>query len=154
MRRAEKAGNVKVAADLRYQIDLLEIDSKVSETENSKRLRDIRRLYFVRGAQEKEQAALLYQADRVPAGMETDGRRWHVKKIEHGEMKLVGGGDVVGSIPRGLPSVRLPAFSLDAAPATAERRSGHCPGCLHGIHLHGQGHGQRALNSASIPIRS
>ena len=53
-------------------------------------------------------------AGQVPAGVETDGRHWHVKKIEKGEIKLVGGGDVVGKVPSGLPAFRIPPISLDA----------------------------------------
>jgi sulfate permease, SulP family len=57
--------------------------------------------------------AALYQMDKAPAGLQTDGRQWHIKKIEKGEIKLVGGGEVVGTIPSGLPSFRLPAISVD-----------------------------------------
>jgi sulfate permease, SulP family len=39
---------------------------------------------------------------------------WHIKKIEQGEVRFVGGGDVVGKIPAGLPSFRLPTLTLDA----------------------------------------
>ncbi|MCX7671272.1 MAG: SulP family inorganic anion transporter, partial [Anaerolineae bacterium] len=44
----------------------------------------------------------------------TDGRQWHIKKIEKGTLALMGGGDVVGNIPAGLPSFKLPPLSLDA----------------------------------------
>jgi SulP family sulfate permease len=50
----------------------------------------------------------------VPTGTETDGRQWHIKKIEKGTMSLMGGGDVVGNIPAGLPSFKLPTLGLDA----------------------------------------
>jgi SulP family sulfate permease len=113
VRQEEKAGDVRAAADLRYWFDLMELDIQALEAQNSKRLRDIRNLSFVRGIGRDGKPALLYQAGKVPAGVETDGRRWHIKKIEKGEMKLVGGGDVVGKIPSGLPSFRLPALSVD-----------------------------------------
>jgi SulP family sulfate permease len=113
LRQAEKVGDARTAADLRYRLDLLKLDIQLVEKENSFRLRGIRRLYFSRAKGGEGQPELLYQEGRLPAGVETDGRRWHVKKIEQGEMKLAGGGDVVGRIPAGLPSFRLPAFSLD-----------------------------------------
>jgi SulP family sulfate permease len=50
----------------------------------------------------------------VPEGVETDGRTWHIKSVEHGVMKLVGGGEVVGAVPAGLPRMTLPTPSLDA----------------------------------------
>lgn len=46
--------------------------------------------------------------------MKTDGHHWHIKKIENGKLNLTGGGDVVGNIPAGLPSFRMPTLSLDA----------------------------------------
>jgi SulP family sulfate permease len=113
LRRADKARDARSVAELRYQRDLLDLDVKTLELENNKRLRDIRRLTFIRVAGGKDQPLLLHQEGKVPPGAKADSRRWHVKKIEQGEVKLVGGGDVVGVIPLGLPSFRLPTFSLD-----------------------------------------
>ena len=76
-------------------------------------MRAIRKLYFVRGQAGDDPSVLLYQMDKVPAGVKTDGRQWRIKKIEKMEMKIMGGGEVVGKIPAGLPSFRLPAISLD-----------------------------------------
>ncbi len=113
LRQATKIHDTRAAADLRYRLDLLELDSKALEEEKDKLLHDINLLSFVRTVGGKDQAVLLHQEGKVPAGIKTDSRRWHVKRIEKGEVKLVGGGDVVGVIPLGLPSFRLPAFSLD-----------------------------------------
>lgn len=113
-RQATKIRDVRAAADLHYRLDLMELDIQTLEAENSKRLRAIRQLHFVRGKVEGGEPALLYQTGMVPPGIATDGRQWYVKKIEDGSMKLVGGGEVVGAIPSGLPSFRLPNFSLDA----------------------------------------
>ncbi len=113
LRRAEKARDTRTATDLRYQHDLLFLDNEALQTENAKRLRDIRLLTFVRVESDNEQPIRLHQENKAPAGAKTDGHRWHIKKIDKEQVKLVGGGDVVGVIPLGLPSFRLPAFSLD-----------------------------------------
>ena len=113
LRQAERNRSSREAADLRYRIELLDLDIKALELESRKRLRDIRKLYFVRAKAGEHGSALLYQRGREPVGMETDGRQWHVKKVARGEMKLNGGGEVVGAIPAGLPAPRLPSFSLD-----------------------------------------
>ncbi|OQX13754.1 MAG: sodium-independent anion transporter, partial [Desulfobulbaceae bacterium A2] len=110
LRQTQKAHDARAAADLRHRLDLLKLDIAALETENSRRLRGVRLLYFVRA----KEGSGLYQVGQVPAGVATDERQWHIKKIEKGEMKLVGGGDVVGKIPSGLPSFRLPTLSLDA----------------------------------------
>ncbi len=113
-RQAMKAHDARVAADLDYRIELVKLDIAALTAANKERMRDIRKLQFERAKADESATAILYVAGQIPAGVETDGRHWHIKKIEKGEVKLVGGGDVVGAIPSGLPSFRLPPLSLDA----------------------------------------
>ncbi|WP_310599432.1 SulP family inorganic anion transporter [Desulfobulbus sp.] len=113
LRQAEKESDSRVAADLRYRLELLDLDIKAAEKEGRNQLRGIRKLYFVRTSPAEGQPAQLYRMGAVPEGMQTDGRLWHVKKVEQGGLKLSGGGDVVGTIPSGLPAFRLPAISFD-----------------------------------------
>lgn len=114
LRAAEKAHDLRGAAYLRHQIDLAKLDVATLEAQNKARLQQIRVLHFERAKAPESEPATLYVAGAVPAGVETDGRNWHIKKIEKDEMKLIGGGDVVGKIPEGLPSFRMPSLSLDA----------------------------------------
>ena len=113
LRQAQKDHNSRMVADLRHQLDLMDLDIKTLEVENRHRMRTIRKLYFVQAATSERQGTVFYQLDRLPGGIHADGRHWHVKKIEHGQIKMVGGGEVVGSIPSGLPSFRMPAISFD-----------------------------------------
>ena len=48
----------------------------------------------------------------MPQGEKSDGYRWRIKKVNKGELSLVGGGEVVGSIPSGLPELALPSLRL------------------------------------------
>jgi len=114
LRQAEKKHDSREVADLRYRIDLIKLDIAAMEKENRKRLRGIRLLHFVRAKTDEQGKVTLYQVGQVPEDIETDDREWHIKKIEKGELKLVGGGDVVGAIPSGLPGFRLPTLNLDA----------------------------------------
>ncbi len=114
LRQAERDHDKRSAADLRYRLDLMKLDIEALEKENSNRLRSIRRLQFVQGKAGEGVPAPIYEVDKVPKDIQTDGRKWHVKNIEKGEMALVGGGDVVGKVPAGLPSFRLPILTLDA----------------------------------------
>ncbi len=114
LRAAEKAHDQRGATDLRHQIDLAKLDAAALETQNKTRLHHIRLLRFERAKASEDQSATLYVEGTVPAGTETDGRSWHIKKIEKDEIRMIGGGDVVGKIPEGLPSLRIPSLSLDA----------------------------------------
>jgi sulfate permease, SulP family len=114
LRAAEKAGDSRGAADLRHAIELVRLELAGLETQNNSRSALINRMHFERAKAPENEQARLYLRGMVPEGVETDGRKWHIKKIEKGEMRLMGGGDVVGNIPSGLPSFRLPTLTLDA----------------------------------------
>ena len=114
LRELGKAHDARGSADMRHEIDLIRLDIANLEAENKQRMRSIRLLDFERADAPEKESAKLYLHGSVPDGIETDGRKWHVKKIEKGEVRLMGGGDVVGTIPSGLPSFRLPTLGLDA----------------------------------------
>ncbi len=60
------------------------------------------------------------ERSRVPDGASTDGRRWRLKvgnsALDPQALLLVGGGAVVGTIPRGLPSPTVPHLDLQVIP--------------------------------------
>lgn len=57
-----------------------------------------------------------YPQDKVPAGMQSDGRTWRVKvgnePLDTANLKMMGGGAVVGTIPRGLPKMSVPPIDI------------------------------------------
>ena len=114
LRTAEKSKDAHAAADLRHEIDVLRLNIQGLEAQNRGRIAQINRLHFERVMTPEKATAQLFVAGTVPAGVETDGRKWHIKKVEKGEMRLMGGGDVVGNIPAGLPSFKIPTLNLDA----------------------------------------
>jgi SulP family sulfate permease len=114
LRAAKKAGEQRTVVNLTQEIELLKIELAFSEKKNKERHRLIRRQNLERENVAENLPARLFLAGQVPPGIETDGRQWHIRKIEQGSLNLVGGGDVVGNIPAGLPSFQMPALSLDA----------------------------------------
>ena len=114
LRAAEKAGDARGAADLRYELDLLRLRQQALEARHKVEGAQINRMQFERARDAAAGAPRLYLKGTTPAGVETDGRTWHVKKVEKGEMRLMGGGEVVGNIPQGLPAFRVPPISLEA----------------------------------------
>ncbi|MCP4199280.1 MAG: sodium-independent anion transporter, partial [Proteobacteria bacterium] len=57
-----------------------------------------------------------YPINEVPKGLKGDGRRWRIrvgnKSIDKSAITLIGGGEVVGDIPQGLPKIGLPEFQF------------------------------------------
>ena len=98
---------------LQYDINLLKLEAANKEKENLQRLRTIREFKFEYAPGHEGRTGVLYLAGNVPPGASLDGYHYHIKKVSGGEMKLVGGGDVVGAIPSGLPSLSMPPLGWD-----------------------------------------
>jgi SulP family sulfate permease len=98
---------------LKYEVDLLRLQIKDREDENRRRNRAIRSFVFERVALPEGQAQEFYAEGKVPADKVADGHRWRIVRAAQGNMKLSGGGEVVGKVPEGLPSVGVPAMSWE-----------------------------------------
>ncbi len=114
LRALAKVHDAHGAAELDYQIDLLNLDASTLERQNKARLTTIRQLDFERTEISKGQTGALHIKGQVPVATQTDGRLWKIKKIEEGQISLSSGGDVVGTIPEGLPTLRLPTLTWEA----------------------------------------
>jgi SulP family sulfate permease len=58
------------------------------------------------------QPGTFYLRGHVPDSAKTDGRTWRIRKVEGEKLLLNGGGNVVGTIPQGLPAFQLPKFDI------------------------------------------
>jgi len=101
------------SAALNYEIELLKLELNDAEGENRKTSRSLRKFIFEQVPAAGDQPAKLYLAGQVPQGEKSDGYRWRIKKVSKGELKLVGGGEVVGGIPSGLPKIDVPKMNWD-----------------------------------------
>ncbi|HMM55768.1 MAG TPA: SulP family inorganic anion transporter [Candidatus Desulfobacillus sp.] len=101
------------AATLNYEIELLKLQLLDRENENRGRNRAIRSIVFERVAGYEARPDRLYAEGRVPPGEQSDGHRWRIARAGSDEFRLVGGGEVVGAVPEGLPSLGLPKISWD-----------------------------------------
>ncbi|MEW6513083.1 MAG: SulP family inorganic anion transporter [Pseudomonadota bacterium] len=100
-------------ADLHYQLELMRLGVANMEKENREREQGLQRVRFLRVPATADTPARLYLPDELPAGTQTDGHKWHIKKISNGEIRLAGGGEVVGNVPAGLPSFSVPKISWE-----------------------------------------
>ncbi len=98
---------------LNYEIEVARLQLKDRENENRGRNRAIRSINLERVTGADGAPDRFFAEGKVPAGMQSDGRRWRIARAGTGELNLVGGGEVVGRVPEGLPSVALPAMSWD-----------------------------------------
>jgi len=55
---------------------------------------------------------LFFRRGEVPAGVQADGRTWRINKVDGDQITLMGGGAVVGTIPAGLPSLKVPTVDM------------------------------------------
>jgi MFS superfamily sulfate permease-like transporter len=54
-----------------------------------------------------------FEHDSVPDGLDGDGKLWRFDAVKDGQVTLSAGGDVVGEIPKGLPSLQVPTVQWD-----------------------------------------
>jgi len=97
---------------LNADLEILRLDVKTLEREHRLRLRELRRFTFLR-AQEPAGTGRFHLVGTQPAGMQDDGRHWRVAKVSGTAIELSGGGEVVGSIPPGLPAWSAPKFNWE-----------------------------------------
>ncbi len=98
------------AAGVRSAVPMLEF-------EQAARKRDVTRLrvelhgLILRGVEQPTGRLLFY--GNLPDGLSGDGRRWRLQGVSDGQVSLSSGGDVVGVIPEGLPSLEVPVVHWD-----------------------------------------
>ncbi len=105
-RRAEGATASRARlAELSYQLELAEVHRDDAVRENQARFKSLAQQRFV--AVDTPTGPLLYAEASAPAQADRD-TVWRLKKLDEKGLRLSGGGEVVGAIPPGLPSLSVP----------------------------------------------
>ena len=97
---------------LRYEIEVLRLELADAERENRIRFRALRKFVFEAAADPQSGQTRLHLPGHAPAGAHATGR-WRIGRIAGERLELIGGGEVIGAVPSGLPAMRIPAFSWD-----------------------------------------
>jgi MFS superfamily sulfate permease-like transporter len=116
LRKAETAGHggpsleiIKIESD----VNLLTAQMDHVKEEAHKLRKEIRGMKFE--AVVEGEKYTFYSKDSLPPGIETDGGTWRIKvknsPLDLANLKLMGGGDVVGKIPEGLPTLTVPQLT-------------------------------------------
>ena len=96
------------------ELALLRIDLRDAEAVLSKEKSALRHLEVVRSIDANGETQAIYPVDKAPQGVSLDETRYRLRKLSAKGFQLVGGGEVVGTIPEGLPSIQMPHLNLDA----------------------------------------
>lgn len=101
------------ALALEYDVDVLRFELRVVEREQRARRAEINKFQFELVPAEGAHGARLYLAGLKPPDLKSDGQRWRITRVGAELVSLSGGGEVVGRIPPGLPSVAMPKLDWD-----------------------------------------
>lgn len=113
-REAQKAdASIDTLLTLEYEIKKLKNELITMESRFKQNLNEAREFNFEFVSTADKDLGIAFLAGQVPQGVRHDGHVYYVKKVENGKIKLVGGGEVVGDIPPGLPGFKLPHISWD-----------------------------------------
>ncbi len=96
------------------ELELARIEARAAEEAFNKEKAALRHLQVVRSVDADGATLAIYALGRAPQDVVLDDTRYRLRKLTASDFKLVGGGEVVGAIPEGLPSVKMPDFNLDA----------------------------------------
>ena len=112
---ARKQGDFDTANDAEH--DLVSINHKIVMLKEEAHVQRaaLREMLFA-GVEAIDDSMVLYPQDAVPAGAEVDGRTWRLKvgnkPLDTTSLRAIGGGAVVGGIPKGLPALSMPEFDM------------------------------------------
>jgi SulP family sulfate permease len=104
------AGRSAHAAALAYQINLIDLQAGDAQKENRNRLRYLRKFSFERLSADGANAGFFIAGLAPSTG---DGRRWRIRGVDDNDVLFSGGGEVVGTIPSGLPAFAAPHLNFD-----------------------------------------
>jgi SulP family sulfate permease len=107
---ADNIGVVQTEAE----VALLRIDLRDAEAAFAREKDALRHLQVVRSVDANGATLAIYRPEVAPQGVTLDKTKYRLRKLNANGFTLVGGGEVVGGIPEGLPSIQMPTVNLDA----------------------------------------
>lgn len=114
---AKKAHDNMAVLDAEHEINRIQLEIKALNHEAAKKRKELRDLLF-RGVPAEDGSLAFYLTADLPEGAKDDGRTWRVKvgnsALKPEGLTMMGGGAVVGEIPKGLPSISMPPLDIRA----------------------------------------
>ena len=101
---------VKLDADMA----LAQLALKDAEVVSSKLRKVMRYMPVVRQVDDAGKTVAVYPQGMAPTGVKLDETVYRVRSVTaQGDFKLVGGGEVIGLVPEGLPPISVPVLDMD-----------------------------------------
>ena len=95
--------------------EVLNINMEELKLKQASMRKEIRDMFFT-GVKQPDGTMKFYQKDEVPQGLAPDGKIWRMnvgnKLIKVESIRMIGGGAVVGTVPKGLPSFTVPPLDF------------------------------------------
>lgn len=105
----------KETLDLKHRSLLISLRMEELK-EQVHRHRTVLRSYLFAQVKDPRGGLEFYPRDRVPANLQTDGHTWRIKVgnqvLDANGLVMLGGGAVVGTVPRGLPAFSMPKLDM------------------------------------------
>jgi len=109
--KAEGADSAR-ALQLEAEYGFAKLATHGAEEELNRMKAELRHQPVVRQIDAAGETVALFPVGKAPAGVTLDDATYRFRKVAKGEFKLAGGGEVVGSIPEGLPSIAMPHLDM------------------------------------------
>ncbi len=114
---AKKAHDKMAILNAGHEVSRIQLEIKEVSEEAAVYRKEIRDFLF-RGVEQEGGKLHFYAAGELPEGTTDDGRTWRIKvgnkALKTEELTMMGGGAVVGEIPKGLPSISMPPLDFRA----------------------------------------
>ncbi len=101
--------------NLKRNEEVLNITMEELKLKQASMRKEMRGMFFT-GVQQPDGTITFYSRDQIPQGVASDGKIWRMnvgnKPIKTDSIRMVGGGSVVGTVPKGLPSFTVPPLDF------------------------------------------
>jgi SulP family sulfate permease len=116
LKAAEKSAGAHSAhaVMLEAETELARLAVTQAEEKAAEIKKGLRKLFVQRSVDADGNTTGIYLTGKAPQDVQLEDTKYQIRKVAGGEFKLQGGGEVVGKIPEGLPSLAMPRFSWDA----------------------------------------
>jgi MFS superfamily sulfate permease-like transporter len=112
---AHRAHDIVAVLTAEHRASILMLNLERIKDEAHVYRKKIRR-YLLTGVEQSDGRLRFYPKKEIPPGVHSDGRTWRIKVgnklLKTNKLMLMGGGAVVGAIPRGVPALTVPDINL------------------------------------------